>query len=139
MHSDTDTLLSPLIERPVQTLNDGQKATAMVYRGVARTLIGRCDDGIADWRSALRLAPRHTVAMQNLALAYLQQGRFTRARYWLRRARKLRGNDPLLRSLRRQLYRAEWRRALVRVGRRWLRRPAWLVRAAHSRSPRVAQ
>lgn len=101
------SLLSPLIaEARELNLSESQLANAHFYRGAARMLVGKVEDGIGDCRRALRLAPRHDVAMQNLVLAYLEQHRLDRAGYWLRRAEELRPDDLQLRQLGHRLMRA---------------------------------
>jgi tetratricopeptide (TPR) repeat protein len=97
---DVPALLSPIIyqlgdEPPTRE----QSITALLYRGVARCMLGETDRGIADFRRAIRLEPKHTLAMQNLAIAYLDRGRLARAAYWIRRAGDVIPHDPALRQL----------------------------------------
>jgi len=54
-------------------------------------------------RAALRLEPQYIAPMHNLAMAYLEQGQWTRARYWATHARRLDPDDPSLRRLRLKL------------------------------------
>lgn len=93
-------LLSPMILAAHELeLDDSRMATALLHRGVARMMIQKIDEGIADCRRALRIAPGNVIAMQNLVLAYLEARRIKRARCWLRRARRLEPNDDYLRLL----------------------------------------
>ena len=59
--------------------------------------------GMESARAALRLEPRYVSPMHNLAMAYLEQGQWTRARYWAAQARRLAPDDPSLRRLRLKL------------------------------------
>lgn len=59
--------------------------------------------GMESARAALRLEPRYIAPMHNLAMAYLEQGQWTRARYWATQARRLDPDDPSLRRLRLKL------------------------------------
>lgn len=113
-------LLNPLIESARELgLDDNRLAAALLHRGVARMLTQKVDEGIADCRRSLRIAPRNEAAMQNLVLAYLEVRRFKLARYWLRRARELRPNDDHLRLLGYRLFGARLLDTLRRL-RRWL-------------------
>jgi hypothetical protein len=111
-------LLTPVIESASELgIEDGQLATALLHRGVARMLTRDMSDGIADCRRALRLAPRNVVAMQNLVLAYIEERQFRRARYWLRLAMVLRPSDEHLRLLRYHLFGGRVLDALRRIRR----------------------
>ncbi|MCX5658324.1 MAG: tetratricopeptide repeat protein, partial [Planctomycetota bacterium] len=92
-----------------------RSATGWLYRGVARMLQNRFDEGIADCRRAYRLDPRYLLATQNLALASLTKGRLTAAAVWIRRARSIRPDDPQIRLLAARLWRANVRAAIVRL------------------------
>jgi len=59
--------------------------------------------GMESARAAHQLDPLAIAPMQNLAMAYLQAGQWTRARYWAARARHLAPDDPSLRRLRLKL------------------------------------
>lgn len=79
---------------------DGQRAKWHHLMGVA---LLQCDEvarGMEASRRALELDPRLVPAMHNLTLAFLRQGRWTRARYWLRRGLSVDGEDQALRHLR---------------------------------------
>lgn len=95
------------------------RATLLRYRGVAWILERRLDRGIADCRAALRLAPRDTMAMYNLVLAYAELGRFGRAWFWLRQALEVSPQDASFRQLRFRLRLAQLR-SWLRQGRRML-------------------
>ncbi len=96
------------------------RATALLYRGVARLVSGYLDSGIADCRACLRLDPENTLAAHNLVLAHLGTGQLTRAKAWLRRAERIAPFNPRLPELRHRLRRARLSTALTRLG---LRRP----------------
>lgn len=98
-----------------------QRATALIYRGVAHLLTGRLMAGIRDCRAALREAPAHPAALQNLVLANLEAGRWRHAAVWLRRARRFGAWGPAMRRLRYRL----WRQRL----------PKWWP-GAHRETPR---
>lgn len=106
-------LLSPLIEGDPAWLDDDGRASAYLYRGVGYMLVRRGEEGVRDCRRALRLSPRNTLAMQNLVVAYLDQGRLARARYWLGKARELSPADVQLQRLRYRL----WSALIARFGR----------------------
>ncbi|MCE9591024.1 MAG: tetratricopeptide repeat protein [Planctomycetes bacterium] len=118
-------LLSPLIEGEQSWLGDDGRASAFLYRGVARLLTRRTDEGVRDCRAALRLAPRNTLAMRNLVVAYLDQGRLSRARYWLSKAVELSPADTQLQRLRYRMWSVSLAKVLRNAQRR-LRR--WITR-----------
>lgn len=70
---------------------------------VAHFVRGDRAAGMDSARAALRLEPRYIAPMHNLAMAYLEQGQWTRARYWATQARRLDPDDPSLRRLRLKL------------------------------------
>ena len=70
---------------------------------VCHFLKGDRTAGMESARAALRLEPRYIAPMHNLAMAYLEQGQWTRARYWATQARRLDPDDPSLRRLRLKL------------------------------------
>lgn len=80
--------------------------------------------GMESARAALRLEPRYIAPMHNLAMAYLEQGQWTRARYWATQARRLDPDDPSLRRLRLKLRVqalfevARWAGRIVKPGKR---------------------
>jgi len=93
-------MLTPLIKRYERDPSHREEVvTALHYRGVARSMLGQVDMGVCDYRRAVRLEPNHTLAMQNLVLAYIDRGRLERASYWLRRAGRVLPGDPILRQL----------------------------------------
>ncbi|MCC5829039.1 MAG: tetratricopeptide repeat protein [Phycisphaeraceae bacterium] len=112
-------LLTKLIQHARRThLPVRHLATAYLFRAVAHLTCGRCDLGIADCRSCLKLAPDHFAAHQNLILAYLVQGRLTRARACLRVIARRNPHDARLHSLRRHVRRAVWRQIFGFLGAR---------------------
>lgn len=118
-------LLSPLVDGEASWLDDDGRASAYLYRGVARLLVQRTDEGVRDCRRALRLSPRNTLAMQNLVVAYLDLGRLGRARYWFGKAMELSPGDAQLQRLRYRLISAsmtQFFRGMERRCRRWLLR-----------------
>lgn len=70
---------------------------------VAMLEADRFDCGIASAKRALEFQPRFIPAMHNLALAYLRQRQWIRARYWVRQASRVDPDDPSLRRLRLKL------------------------------------
>lgn len=99
--SPTVQMLTPLIEASRrEPLEPQVLASALLYRGAALMLIGRHRDGIRDCRDALKIDPRNVLAMHNISLASLEQGRLRRARYWLHKAMAIRADDAGLRQLR---------------------------------------
>ncbi len=91
---------------------------------VCHFLRGDWGAGMESARAALRLEPRYIAPMHNLAMAYLEQGQWTRARYWATQARRLDPDDPSLRRLRLKLRVqaifevARWAGRLVKPGKR---------------------
>ncbi|MEN1704640.1 MAG: tetratricopeptide repeat protein [Planctomycetota bacterium] len=70
---------------------------------------GLIDRGVAESRRTLRLDPRHTQAMHNIAVAHLRNAEWVRARSWVRKALAIKPDDPDLRRLRSALnIRAAW-------------------------------
>lgn len=67
---------------------------------VAMLQAGRFEEGISAAKKALESQPRFVPAMHNLALAYLRQSQWIRARYWVRQASRVEPDDPSLRRLR---------------------------------------
>jgi tetratricopeptide (TPR) repeat protein len=82
---------------------NSQNATARHDLAVTLMMAGRTDEGIEQARMALRIQPKHMLAMQNLALAYLSKKDFTRARFWLREALDIAPDDEQLKSLQTRL------------------------------------
>jgi tetratricopeptide (TPR) repeat protein len=78
-------------------------ASAHHALSVCHFLRGDRAAGMESARAALRLEPRYVAPMHNLAMAYLEQGQWTRARYWAAQARRLAPDDPSLRRLRLKL------------------------------------
>ncbi len=70
---------------------------------VALLEIGRIEDGIVAAKQTLEYQPRFIPAMHNLALAYMRQRQWIRARYWIRQASRVDSDDPTLRRLRLKL------------------------------------
>ncbi|MGV6814145.1 MAG: tetratricopeptide repeat protein [Phycisphaerales bacterium] len=61
------------------------------------------EDGINSAKRAIEYQPRFVPAMHNLALAYLRQRQWIKARYWVRQASRVDPDDPSLRRLRLKL------------------------------------
>lgn len=70
---------------------------------VATLEAGRIEEGIAAAKQALEYQPRFVPAMHNLALAYLRQRQWIRARYWVRQASRVDPDDDAMRRLRLKL------------------------------------
>ena len=79
-----------------------QCANHRAHHGLSVALLqaGRFEEGITSAKRALESQPRFVPAMHNLALAYLRQGQWIRARYWVRQASRVEPDDPSLRRLR---------------------------------------
>jgi len=75
------------------------------HHGLSVALLeaGEIDNGITAAKKTLEYQPRFIPAMHNLALAYLRQGQWIRARYWVRQASRVDADDPSLRRLRLKL------------------------------------
>ncbi|MEL6739058.1 MAG: tetratricopeptide repeat protein [Planctomycetota bacterium] len=71
--------------------------------GVALLESDRVQEGVEHTRQALVFHPRYVPAMHNLALAYMRQKHWLRARYWANRALKIDPHDEPLRRLRLKL------------------------------------
>lgn len=71
--------------------------------GVIHFELGHHDLGIEATRRALRLDPRLIPAIHNMALACLEQGRWLRARFWVRQGLGIEPEDQPLRRLRLRL------------------------------------
>lgn len=67
--------------------------------GVARFRMGDREGGMEQARRAIELDGGNVRAMHNLAMGYLQQGQWTRARFWVEKARTLDPDDASLRRL----------------------------------------
>jgi len=82
-----------------------QPANHRAHHGLSVAMLeaDRFDDGIAAAKRALEFQPRFIPAMHNLALAYLRQRQWIRARYWVRQASRVDADDPSLRRLRLKL------------------------------------
>lgn len=81
-------LLTPLLDGSTDPIfeDEDQLVQALVYRGVGLVLCGDIDLGIRDFRLARQIDPQHGVVLYNLAVAYLDQRHFARAKAVLRRA-----------------------------------------------------
>ena len=86
-------LLAPIINAPDDSVDEEVRANCLFLRGLSRLLSQRFDRGIADCRLALQLDPNHPLALENLALAYIETGSLSRARVFLQRAVALRPHD----------------------------------------------
>lgn len=82
-----------------------QPSNHRAHHGLSVSMLeaGRLEDGIAAAKHALGYQPRFIPAMHNLALAYLRQRQWIRARYWVRQASRVEPDDPTLRRLRLKL------------------------------------
>lgn len=116
-------LLTPLIDQAgAELVDDKRIASALLYRGVAQLITGKLEAGIADCRASVRCDKNQTLAMYNLSLAYQQQGRLTRSRYWLERACSLKPRDLQLRRLRWRLFKQTIHARIDRLRRKLGRR-----------------
>lgn len=82
-----------------------QPANHRAHHGLSVAMLqaGRIDDGIKAAKETLEYQPRFIPAMHNLALAYLRQRQWIRARYWVRQASRVDPDDASLRRLRLKL------------------------------------
>lgn len=74
-------------------------ASGVHLLGAARFRMGDREGGMEFARRAIELDPGNVRSMHNLAMGYLQQGQWTRARYWVEKARALDPDDASLRRL----------------------------------------
>ncbi len=79
-----------------------QPTSHRAHHGLSVALLqsGEFDRGIFSAKKSLDSQPRFVPAMHNLALAYLHQQQWIRARYWVRQASRVEPDDPSLRRLR---------------------------------------
>lgn len=79
-----------------------QPSNHRAHHGLSVALLqsGQYEQGISAAKRALESQPRFVPAMHNLALAYLRQSQWIRARYWVRQASRVEPDDPTLRRLR---------------------------------------
>lgn len=79
-----------------------QPSNHRAHHGLSVALLqsARYEEGIAAAKRALDSQPRFVPAMHNLALAYLRQSQWIRARYWVRQASRVEPDDASLRRLR---------------------------------------
>jgi len=77
----------------------GEDAKAWHYLSVAKFQMGDRAAGIAAARKALRLDPKLTAAVHNLALACIQERRWKRARAYIAQLREIDPDDGALRRL----------------------------------------
>ena len=94
-----------------------QRAAAFHHRSTAMFALDQSQHGIADGRRTLRLERTHAMALQNLVLAYLDQGQPLHAGVLLRRYHKSQPMTPLMCRL---AWRWRWAMRSRRV-RRWVK------------------
>jgi len=93
MAGDAARVLRDLVSRRPEDAMPHHLLSVALFRS------GERDAGIEEARTVLRLESRYVPAMHNLAMGYLQDRQWRRARYWLRQARRLDGDDASLRRL----------------------------------------
>ncbi len=71
---------------------------------VALLLSNRLEEGIEQCKLALKIQPKHSSAMFNLALAYMSRQDFARARYWVREALDIDPDDTQLRQIQHRIW-----------------------------------
>jgi tetratricopeptide (TPR) repeat protein len=88
--------------RVYSTMIQLQPSSHRAHHGLSVSLLqsGQFEQGISAAKKALDSQPRFVPAMHNLALAYLCQQQWIRARYWVRQASRVEPDDPTLRRLR---------------------------------------
>ncbi len=109
------------------TAFEPENASAWQNLAVACFLNRRFDEGLAACQQALKLDPRATTAMYNLALAYERQGDYARGRAWIRRAIAADPHDLSLQRLELRLrVLVVWSRIVAGVRRalHWLHLPS---------------
>lgn len=89
---------------------------------VAQFLAARYDEGIESCRAALRLEPKNTSVLFNLAVACERQGRLARAGVWTRRGLEVEPDDASLQRLQLRLRFLRWRNRVAASARRLLGR-----------------
>lgn len=113
----------------VLTQNLPEDIRALHLHSVALFNLGRRDEGVEVCRRVLKLDPKFVPAMHNVAVAYVLDHQWNKARYWVRQALLVDPDDATLRRLRFKLRLhalAEWGSVAV-APLRWLltrRRPA---------------
>ncbi len=87
-----------LYQHMIQVFSKSHRA----HHGLSVALLeaGQQEDGINSAKRVLEYQPRFAPAMHNLALAYLRQRQWIKARYWVRQASRVEPDDPALRRLR---------------------------------------
>ena len=117
MPNEAITALRILIDRRPDS------AKAHHTLAVASLSAGDLRGGLKSCQAALQIDPEYVPAMHNVALALMRDGRWRRARRWVRRARAIDPDDPSLRRLRAKLWLHGMSRTLrgirVRVARLW--------------------
>ncbi len=88
--------------RVYQALIERRPSNHRAHHGLSVAMLEaeRVDEGIAAAKQTLKLQPKFVPAMHNLALAYLRQHQWIRARYWVRQALRIEPDDAPLRRLR---------------------------------------
>ncbi len=128
LDADLPTEAARVFKRLIARRSNDAKAHHSL--SVCHFLRGERAQGMECARAALRLEPRYIAPMHNLAMAYLEQGQWTRARYWATQARRLDPDDPSLRRLRLKLRVqaifevARWMGRIVKPGKRRIAEPA---------------
>ncbi len=89
---------------------------------VAQFLAGRYDEGIESCRAALKLEPKNTSVLYNVAAAFERQGRLARAIIWTRRGLAVDRDDPSLQRLELRVRFLRWRDRVIKSCRRLLGR-----------------
>ena len=79
--------------------NSGSNADAHHGLAVACLISGDLEMGIEECKQTLKLQPKHSLAMSNLAMAYLNRKDYARARYWLDEALDIAPEDHHLRQI----------------------------------------
>ncbi len=78
---------------------------------VAMLMAHRLDEGIEQCKLALKIQPKHSSAMFNLALAYMSKHDFARAGYWVREGLDIAPEDAQLRHIQHRIWlEARWYR-----------------------------
>ena len=124
MPADARTVFQDIVERRPD------HAMSLHHLAVACFRVGDRASGTAMSRAALRLDPRFVAAMHNLAVSSVHDGRWMRARYWVKQAMGIDPDDAALRRLRLKL---RVRGVFEVTARAWTRAAGALVRPRRAR------
>lgn len=118
MPTEAITALKILVDRQPES------ARAHHTLAVACLCAGDIRGGLESCHSALRIDKDYVPAMHNVALALIRDGRWGKARMWVKRARAIDPDDPSLRRLRAKLWVHAFRQTMkglrIKLAKLWL-------------------